>query len=180
MMNVVLVHGFNIRDGGRSTIDTLIPYLSRNHTILQADYGWLGLIGVKLCGGVIAKVIAGMTPYSAIGIGHSNGCMELIKACEKGASFDHLIFINPALDNNIVIPPQVSRVDVLHNVTDMVVSAAKWLPLSYWGDMGRVGYLGSDTRVYNHETFKMFNVEDHSGVFTKPEEVSIFIEGLMQ
>ncbi|RKZ86756.1 MAG: hypothetical protein DRQ39_05350 [Gammaproteobacteria bacterium] len=174
-MDLVFVHGFNVHDGGADTLDTLKPYLKDDHTILEADYGWIGLAGVKIFGKKIARVIAGMTPNGAIGVGHSNGCMELIRACEYGAPFSQLILINPALDNDINMPLQVGRIDVLHNLEDDVVTMAKWYPFSYWGDMGRVGYTGNDTRVHNHETQQIFNVEGHSGVFQRPEAVAAYI-----
>lgn len=178
-MKLVLVHGFNVSDGGKSTVDTLKPFLKNDHEILEADYGWIGLLGVKFLGKRIARLIAGMTPHGAVGIGHSNGCMELIRACEYGAPFSHLIFINPALDNDIKIPLQVDRVDVLHNIYDSTVTLSKWYPFSYWGDMGRVGYKGHDKRVHNHETKKLFNVKGHSAIFTQAEILAGYIGRLI-
>ena len=44
-----LVHGFNVRDGGRGTIDMMIPYFERcGWTVRQVDYDWTGLLGVRL------------------------------------------------------------------------------------------------------------------------------------
>lgn len=177
-MKLVFVHGFNVRDNGKATIDTLKPFLS-DHKIFEADYGLIGLIGVRTFGKKIARIISGMTPDGAIGIGHSNGCMELIRACEMGAPFDRLIFINPALDNDVDIPAQLNRVDVLHNLEDDVVTLSKWLPWHYWGDMGKIGYTGLDARVHNHETQMLFNVEGHSGVFSRPEALASFIQELL-
>jgi len=175
---IVKVHGFNVRDGGLSTIDTLKPHFTE-FNCLEADYGWIGLMGVKVYGKKIARVIAGMTPQNAIGIGHSNGCMELIRACEYGAPFRHLVLINPALDNDIKIPLQVERVDIYHNLTDYTVTAARLYPFSYWGDMGRVGYKGRDTRAHNHETGLLFGVTGHSGVFLQAERLSDHIKGVI-
>jgi hypothetical protein len=175
----IFVHGFNVHDGGKSTIDTLKPYFKTDN-VLEADYGWIGLLGVKVFGRKIAKVIAGMTPQGAIGIGHSNGCMELIRACEYGAPFKQLILINPALDRDIKIPLQVQRVDVLHNMTDHVVTVSRLYPVRYWGDLGRVGYHGKDKRVFNHETWRLFKVKGHSAVFTKPKRLADFIKTLIK
>ena len=181
-MKLVFVHGFNVSDGGKSTIDTLKPFLKNDYEILEADYGWIGLLGVKIYGKKIARVMAGMTPPKAIGIGHSNGCMELIRACEYGAPFSHLIFINPALDNDIKIPLQVDRVDVLHNLDDRVVTMSRLYPFCYWGDMGRVGYKGHDKRVHNHETKRLFNImgrDAHDDIFTQAEILAGYIGRLI-
>ncbi|RLB66444.1 MAG: hypothetical protein DRH08_06160 [Deltaproteobacteria bacterium] len=178
-MKVITVHGFNVRDGGESTIGKIEPALSERHDVCDFDYGWIGLLGVKLFGKRIARNLSKQVTVGSVGIGHSNGCMELIRACEYGAPFNHLILINPALDNDINIPINVSRVDVLHNIDDDVVTMAKWYPFSYWGDMGRVGYTGSDTRVHNHETFSLFNVSGHSAVFSRADVVVNYIDDLI-
>ena len=167
-MDLVLVHGFNVTDGGAATIDKLIPHLT-DFNVIQFDYGWIGLLGVKLFGRRIARKLAKATPSGAVGIGHSNGCMELVRACEYGAKYKHLILINPALDNDISVPDHVDSVLVYHNVDDTTVSMARWMPFSYWGDMGRVGYTGNDLRFENRETKSLFHVRGNSSIFNKAE-----------
>lgn len=174
-MKLVLVHGFKVDDGGVKTVDTLIPFLPE-HEIFQADYGWLGFFGVRVYSDTIARVIAGMAPEGSIGIGHSHGAAELIKACKFGAKFSQLILINPALDNDLEMPVGPDRIDVLHNSKDDVVIKAKYRPFHLWGDMGRVGYKGTDKRVHNHETRRLFNVKGHSAVFKRPEALANYIK----
>lgn len=163
---IVLVHGFNVRDGGANTIDRLKPYLD-DHQIIEADYGWIGLLGVRLFSKNLINLLAGMTPKHSIGIGHSNGCTKLVAACEKGAPFDRLILINPALDRDYQFPLQLQRIDVFHNLDDTAVAASRFLPFHSWGDMGRVGYMGTDRRVHNHETRSLFGVSGHSAIFSR-------------
>lgn len=177
---IVLAHGFNVRDGGKETLDQIKPYLERTHNILQADYGWVGLLGVRLFGDNIARLIAGMTPANAIGIGHSSGCMELVRACEMGAPFKRLVLINPALDNDVKFADSLQRIDVLHNQYDRSVMAAKYLPFHPWGDMGRVGYRGNDLRVINHETFRLFGVMGHSEVFKQASaDLALYLDDVL-
>lgn len=176
MSTIVLAHGFNVKDGGKETIDKLLPYL-KNHTVLQADYGFFGLFGVRFFNKNIASVVAGMTPYGAIGIGHSNGSDILLEACRAGANFSRLILINPALDRDTEFPDgMLARIDVLHNKDDRVVDTARLFLFHPWGDMGRVGYTGNDKRVRNHETKALFNASGHSDVFNKPRELVNFLE----
>jgi len=178
MSTLVLVHGFNVRDNGKKTIDTLLPYLPE-HKVLQADYGFFDLFGVRFFNKNIARVVAGMTPAGAIGIGHSNGCDILVRACKQGAKFSRLILINPALDKDTDFDAweTLRRVDVLHNVDDVTVTTARFIPFSPWGEMGRYGYQGNDSRVVNHETKRLFNASGHSDVFNHARALAAYLHG---
>jgi len=152
MTSVVLCHGFNVKDGGKDTTDSLRELTEAcGYTVLEADYGLFGLFAVRFYSDNIASVIAGMTPEGSIGVGHSNGCNILLQAAERGASFDKLIFINPALDNDFNVPEQVKDVIVIHNKDDNVVQLSKFIPFHKWGNAGKVGYKGDDKRVRSVE-----------------------------
>lgn len=175
MTQVVFAHGNFLIDDGESSIDRLKPYLS-HHEILEADYGFLSITGSILFNNNVAGVIKGMAPRNSVGIGHSNGCYLLIKACQLGAKFKVLILINPSLPPLLEIPESLSKVIVLYNRFDYGVWTAKLFSRS-WGDMGRVGYLGDDPRVSSYETHEMFKVSGHSSIFRdKPAELAEFIE----
>ena len=164
--NVVLCHGFNVRDGGKGTTDSLRGLVEAcGHTVLEADYGLFGLFAVRHFSDNIASVVAGMTPKGSVGVGHSNGCNILLQAAEQGASFDKLIFINPALDNDFIVPEQVKSVAVICNNEDNVVQLSKFIPFHRWGNAGKVGYKGGDDRVKNYE-FETCGDNAHSDAFT--------------
>ncbi len=164
--NVVLCHGFNVRDGGKGTTDSLRGLVEAcGHTVLEADYGLFGLFAVRYFSDNIASVVAGMTPKGSVGVGHSNGCNILLQAAEQGASFDKLIFINPALDNDFIVPEQVKSVAVICNNEDNVVQLSKFIPFHRWGNAGKVGYKGGDGRVKNYE-FETCGDNAHSDAFT--------------
>jgi len=177
MSTLVLAHGFNIRDNGEKTIDKLLPYLS-DHTVLQADYGFFDLFGVRFYNDNIARVVAGMTPQGAIGIGHSNGCDILVRACKQGAKFSRLILINPALDKETHFGAweTLRRIDVLHNMDDTTVTRSRFIPFSPWGEMGRYGYKGHDSRVLNHETKRLFNASGHSDIFNHAAALAAYLQ----
>lgn len=150
-----LVHGFNVSDGGKETTDKLRPYFeSAGFEVTDHDYGWIGLLGVRFLNGRIAKGIREKVKAGDIGVGHSNGCAILARACEQGAPFKGLVLINPALNSDTVIPG-VEWVHVYHTNHDSPVKLASWLPFHQWGDMGAEGFRGQDVRYTN------FNLTDH-------------------
>jgi hypothetical protein len=157
-----VVHGFNVTDGGQRTTDRLLPHLQKaGYKTLQHDYGYFGLIQVRLCNGGVAEAIKSITQRGDIGIGHSNGCAILAEAAKRGAPFKGLVFIHPALDDDYLVAPQVEWVHVYHSDKDQAVWFAKLLRFNHpWGAMGRTGYTGSDERYLNFN-----DDEPHSGTF---------------
>ena len=155
MSNVVLCHGFNVSDGGKDTTDSLRELTEAcGYTVLEADYGLFGLFAVRFFSDNIASVL---------------------QAAEQGASFDKLIFINPALDNDFIVPEQVKEVVVIHNKDDDVVQLSKFIPFHKWGNAGKVGYKGEDKRVKNVE-IKTEGDNAHSAAFKTVGFSELFTE----
>lgn len=145
-----VVHGFNVRDGGAQTVDRLRAHGEAARLFWhQHDYGRIGLCGVRDRGLKIAREIARQVRPGDWGLGHSNGCMELLEAAWQGARFDRLIFINPALDSDAPAPWHTRRIDVWHVPGDLAVTLARYLPFHPWGAMGSTGYTGRDARWRN-------------------------------
>lgn len=171
MNNAHLLHGYNVSDGGQNTTDKLIPtFNSLGFYTIQHDYGWLRFRGVLRKNKDIASSLVDKVLPNDIGIGHSNGCAILVKACRQGAQFSKLILINPALDKHIEFPVHIKEIHVFHTKHDKVVTLAKWSrKLLFWrknflwGEMGRFGYKGDDTRVINHDVSSISNW--HSTIF---------------
>jgi len=161
-----LVHGFNVKDSGQNTTDKLAPYLSfTGYRVVELDYFWTGLMGVRLCNKKIANVIAQMSHLAegkVIAFGHSNGCAILQAASLFGANFDQLVFINPALNRRAKIGQNVKYIHVWHSPSDTVVKLAKYIPNHKWGSMGAVGYQGEDSRFFNYD-------KEDSKLWTGPE-----------
>jgi hypothetical protein len=167
----ILVHGFNVRDGGAGSIDKLEPYLLfAGFDVAQFDYGWIGLLGARFGTRKHARRLAAMTEPDDVAIGHSNGCNVIVEAAWRGARFAHVVFINPALDADTALPPQIKRADVWHSPSDRAVRFARFLWFHPWGQMGATGYTGTDKRFRNFDKQNAFarSSDSHSDVFTPP------------
>lgn len=99
----------------------------------------------------IARHIAKQIKPDDIVIGHSNGAAIAWLMAEEGALIKGTILIGPALDSDKVMAPQVRWVHVFYNSCDGVVGWAKWIPFHLWGDQGKVGYMGNDSRYTQHD-----------------------------
>lgn len=179
---VLLVHGF-ANPNGINTTDRLRPFFEQaGYEVVEPDYGWRLLLGVRLVNGPVAKSIAVLANfahkqgYEVYGVGHSNGCEILRRSTEdwkdgavrvfEGAKFKQIALIDAAMDNDACFGGLVDKVHVFHNPSDWVVEVSRWLPFNPWGNMGRVGYKGKDPRVFNHK-FKVDGMTDHNDFFSK-------------
>lgn len=174
MAKIILCHGINQNKPGKDNLDSLLPYLG-DHDVVQADYGPLNVFQVRYFNNSLSNIIAGMAADESIGIGHSNGCALLLRAARKTSKITRLILINPALDDDAEFPDTLKRIDVFHNKTDLAVWYSKFFPFHEFGEMGRVGYTGKNSRVFNHETTDLFGVHHHSDVLkNKPASLVNF------
>lgn len=179
---VILIHGFNVRDSGLGSIQKLAPYFREwpGTTVRAFNYGWKFLLGVRKWNDDLAEDLAQQIHQSydqgykrIIVVGHSNGC-----AIAHLASFHlHLpveyVYINPALERELVPSQMVSRIDVWHNRKDKAVAWSRllFIPSSNrpWGLMGKCGYKGGDDRFLNYDTINDFPymAKGHSAVFSR-------------
>lgn len=177
---VILIHGFNVKDGGAKSVDMLKPRLeAEGYEVFEYDYGYLELFMVRFRMDFIAKMLTMIAKPSDRIIAHSNGCAITARAMELGARFNKIVFIHPALNNEWVIPSadSVKSLTVLYSQHDNITRSAKWLrrlsPLgwfgkkSIWGAMGTYGASSKDKRVINindnmghSEIFKQDNLDD--------------------
>ena len=176
---VILVHGFNVWDGGRATVGKLRPFLSQlGVPYIVLNYGHVGLIRTRLKNRAIAKRLAASlrTALAAgqrpIVVGHSNGCAIIHLALAQMAWREQVeaTYINPALRKDAAMAPSLKRLVVWHSPSDKPVRWSKWLPTSNarpWGEMGATGYTGNDSRVVNHNKESMAPPSaSHSDVFS--------------
>jgi len=150
MTTVHLVHGFNVSDGGKKTVAILEPYITEQSMKARVfSYGWLGLMGVYYLNPRIVKQLISRVKEGDSGIGHSNGCVIIHMAAFYGAPFKNVAYLNPALNSNVPLAPQIEKASVFYNDGDNAVKVATWLrelmpwaPLGdpVWGDMGARGY----------------------------------------
>ena len=175
----ILVHGFNVHDGGRGSVGKLRPFFaSKGIPYLLLDYGFFNLIKTYTSNKKVAKQLAESVKTAKVNdptskvvvVGHSNGCAIIYLACKHyNAPIDKAVFINPALESDVTRPESLKSLDVWYSPSDKPVKWAKLLPWHIWGDMGRVGYTGSEDnmiRCFNKEKdFKVIS-DSHSDAFS--------------
>jgi hypothetical protein len=177
MKIALLVHGFNVFDGGVATVGKLRPFLANAGVpYIMFDYGLLGVIGTYRKNKKLAACVADAcwTAYASghevYAFGHSNGCAILDYAANiHNAPIHKSVYINPALEKDKVLGAGVKALDVWYSPSDRPVRLSKYLPLHPWGEMGRTGYRGVvDTRItnYNKENDFKFSSKAHSDMFS--------------
>ena len=182
-MKFVLVHGFNVRDGGRGTTDQLAPFiLDAGHTVDldEGDYGFFNIWMVRFRKSrtrqrVLHRLAKAFETADVI-ITHSNGANFTTQALDMmGHEYNNkklVIHISPALDRDTEIPNAVHHQLVLHTPHDKAVRLSSWLLWHPWGRMGAKGYNGSDNRNTN---LKVSAVKNHSAWFSVKHVVRTWI-----
>ncbi len=178
MLQVILVHGFNVWDGGRDTVGKLHGFFTAlGVPCVLLNYGHFGLLDTRFKNDAVARRLrdtahsAAIAGYQVVAIGHSNGAAIIHRATTAyAARIDRAVYINPALQRDLAPGLQVKRVDVWHSPSDTQVQWAKLLPVidaRPWGEMGATGYRGADARMVNLNKETNFAVKsrEHSDVF---------------
>lgn len=171
-----LLHGFNVRDGGAATTDTLQPYFRlRGWDVVQHDYGWVGLIGLRFRNeDVVGRMLKVVKPGDVV-VAHSNGCLITHQLAREGAQLGAVVCIQPALRRDCTWPESLPVLCV-YNDKDWVVQLGRiWGRLSSaltpfkphgWGAAGRYGFTAGQRNVENWNTnHGQFPVTGHSEIF---------------
>ena len=157
MTRIVLIHGFNVKDGGAKTIDRLAPYLIEAGyfcDIDEADYGFFNLLAVRFRKHSAIRRIVKALENADVVISHSNGGNYENKALKLLEHHDRkyrVIRISPALNSKARIPDNIETGHVFYTRTDFWVWISAILPWHPWGRQGWKGYTGKDTRIKNWE-----------------------------
>lgn len=171
----VLIHGWNVRDKGARTVDTLGPHLERGGWTVDkdsADYGFIFWMMFSFIGRIFfaKKLVKRLVPAIAkadLIVDHSNGGNFSTKAL-KLLGGEHLhtkvvVHISPAMNKKTDIPSAVKAQLVMHTRYDKATRLAAYIPFSPWGSMGTYGYMGFDVRNTNLD--RTNTVKGHSGHF---------------
>ena len=178
-MKIVLIHGFNVRDKGKGTIDKLEPLFKKEFPLAKidkdsADYGWIGLFVANWLypfTNIIPRIASALNDADIV-VTHSNGSHFCMKALKLIKNKDILVIhISPALNNNWKFKETFKSCYVYHTEHDKTVWWAKWLPRSSWGDMGKIGALADDKRVHNKHLETP--ITDHSNWFRPWKKVKL-------
>lgn len=167
-----VLHGIHTGFGS-PVVPGLLPYLTG--TVAYPDYGWISALDTGRWNSAFAGMLKPYVKPSDVLIGHSNGCAVIYNLLEQGVAVAGVVFINGALKRNFVLPATTRFAHVYFNAGDDATLIAQGLadapdPLidPNWGDLGHVGYGGTDPRVTNFDcgnTPSMPKVDGHSEFF---------------
>ncbi len=149
MTTVHLIHGFNVADGGRSTVGRLEPYFaSEGFRVVVHDYGWVGPLLLRFRNRSVVKKLKSQIKRGDILVGHSNGALICWRLVEAGAPVSKVLVIQPCLRRDAQWPEHV-KVFCVWNEKDLPVLLGRvWgrlisgLTFSFhgWGAAGRYGF----------------------------------------
>ncbi len=160
MARIVLVHGFNVRDGGERTVDQLAPLIIHEGYQVdkdEADYGYFSIWMIRLFRSrtrarMLYRLAEAFKRADVI-ITHSNGgyftseALDMLPAEYNGTKV--VIHISPAMNRDTPIPLAVKAQLVLFTKHDGWVRLSSYIPFFPWGRMGARGYSGEDNRNEN-------------------------------
>ena len=170
MTRVILVHGFNVRDGGKDTVDALAPYLIKAGyycDIDEVDYGYFSLLAVRFRKHSAVRRIANALDSADVVICHSNGsnfATKALKLHEHHAQRLKVVHLSPAMNSKARVPDNVEKGFVFFTRSDFWVWLSGFLPFHPWGRAGWHGYTGDDPRIVNREFSDLIN--GHSDWFS--------------
>lgn len=170
-MMIHLIHG--IHTEGPSPVEGLIPYLT-GLEVRYPDYGYILGVETRIVNPIIVGALLAYIQPGDIVIGHSNGCAIAYDLMLRRAPIAGAIFINAALEQNIVRVGPTKWIDVYFNAGDEITEIAKLgeeagIDDPVWGQMGHAGYAGSDAAITNincGSTPGLLAVSGHSDFFT--------------
>ena len=170
MTTCVLIHGFNVKDGGARTVDRLAPYLIKAGYEVdkdEADYGNYSLLAVRFRKHSAVRRIVEALKTADVVISHSNGGNyedKALKALEHHDRRYRIIRISPALNSKQRVPENVAKGWVFFTKTDKWVWLSGLLRFHSWGRMGQKGYQGDDRRISNRDYSDV--IKGHSDWFS--------------
>jgi hypothetical protein len=153
-MTIHALHGIHTRPDSRRLLD-MCPYIAEGAgvPVVYHEYGDIWAVQTRLKNpGIARRLLPHIKPGDVL-LGHSNGNAIWIRALLEGAPAIGMVMLNAALEPAIDIPQQLLWVHSYWNPRDEATPLTE-VPLvrrvffdPLWGDMGRVGYTGTDWRV---------------------------------
>ncbi len=174
-MRVHIMHGIHVSEpkGGVGKLEEYFHAGGFSEVVVHR-YGHIFAFQTRWKNPKLAEQYCGEVLAGDIVVGHSNGCTLWWMISQMNAPIAGAILINPALDNDKALAPQVPWVDVYHNEGDSAVSLSRLLLWHPWGDQGKIGFTGDDPRYQNIDCGKSEpRVDGHSAIF-KDENLHIW------
>jgi hypothetical protein len=180
-MTVHLIHGFNVFDKGRGSINKLRPFLEgAGYDVKTHSYGWVFLLRLRFVNDqFVEKLLEDNTVAEGdIIICHSNGALITWRLMEKGIQPSKVLCIQPALRRDTLWNNPETEVYCFYNKKDYIVELGRlWgrfvsvvNPFKNrhgWGSAGRHGF-SSLKNIYNINTGDkdgLCHAEGHGGFF---------------
>lgn len=157
MSRIHLTHGIHV-GRGKPSVGRLRSHISRGSglPVVYREYGDLFAVQTGSHNPGIAARLAEQVEPGDVLAGHSNGGCVCVRALMLGAPAVGLVILNGALKDDFdfaKLTPQLKFIHVYYNQYDEAVPLTnfpvlrRWLFDPLWGDMGRDGYRGKDSRV---------------------------------
>lgn len=166
---IVLIHGARFNKEDKDNLRRLaIGFRAVGFNVALPTYGFLPALLIGLFHWLddrIAESMSGFIRSNDILLGHSNGG-TLAYLIAQRVKVRGAILVNPALDSSRI--PNADFIHVYYNAGDILTRLSALIPFHPWGDMGGVGYTGTDPRVTNFDqasTPGMPSLHGHSDVF---------------
>ena len=182
-MRIALLHGFNVDDGGLSTVGQMKAQLeAAGHIISIITYGDYNIFEVRFRKHKAIRHIANQLVDLKIDaiIDHSNGAnfehkaLTLLEHREKKYV---VVRIAPALNRSTACAANVTKCTVFYSKSDGWVWISRFLIKHPWGQQGQKGYKGKDLRMQSWDYTDL--VADHSDYFLKENVTLITTDALI-
>ena len=181
---VIIVHGIHTNDteGWMRRLET--RFMQHGWRTYVWTYGYAYAALTRWQNPARAKTLASIVNPGDVVLGHSNGGCLAWMASQLGAPMGGAILLNPALDRDKLLAPQVPWVNLYTNRYDEAVPWAKVLVGHPWGSQGRDGISVLDVPRYRVvETSIPRNdapgVKGHSAILA-PEALSQWSEVIVR
>lgn len=143
---IIIVHGIHTNDSD-GWMDYLVhAFNNGGWNAAKWTYGYAYAVLTRFQNPGRARALADLIQPGDVVLGHSNGCCLAYLASQLGAPIGGAILLNPALDTDKVMAPQVPWVNLYPNRHDEAVKYAGLWPAHPWGAQGRAGISVKDTR----------------------------------
>lgn len=146
MKTVYLIHGLNALNDGAVSTDKLKPMLiAKGLKIVEIDYNGTKSLFWRKHNGTVAEDLAsritkkGTKPFAIMA--HSNGadiCERALSLLDPDLHPHNLVYINPAIKNNLKKPRGAFRQMIYFSKGDLMLPLGK---LFAWGTLGRTGHI---------------------------------------
>ena len=177
---LLVVHGIHYRDSAGWMDYMVEAFNEAGWDAAKWTYGYAYALLTRIQNPWRASKLLEIIQPGDVVLGHSNGACLAWMAAELGAPIGGAILLNPALDTDKVMAPQVKWVNLYANRQDEAVPLAKIFVGHPWGAQGRDGLKVSDRRYQTTWTDEEPpRVYGHSAILA-PSAISLWTQRIIR